>query len=209
MDALIGYFGGHAHETQALMGRRPVGGLDYPDSQAAGSISFDYPHATRLALDHLLSTDRSRLAFLDSNQGGPGDSRGAAVAAAADLGVPLSVVEAAPSAEGAQETVVALLANHAGGDGLLAFNDLMAAGALKAFRALGKFVPEECAAAGMDGIPLGELVTPELTTFSLDLRAVGRAAVGLVFSLLSGAAAADSHATSLVLRHELDIRQSA
>lgn len=210
VDALIGYLGEHAHEAQVVMGRRPVVGLDYPDSQAAGSISFDYPHAARLALDHLLSTGRSRLAFLDSNQGGPAASRGAAVAAvAADLGVPLSAVEAAPSAEEAQAAVVVLLGNQPGMDGLLVFNDLMAAGALKAPRTSGKSVPEDCAVVGMDGIPLGELVTPELTTLSLDLRAVGRAAVGLVDSLLSGAVAAGSPASSLVLRHELVIRQSA
>ena len=65
-----------------------------------------------------------------------------------------------------------------------------------------------CAVIGMDGIPLGELVTPELTTLSLDLRAVGRAAVDLLDGLLSGAIEARG-GPALVLRHDLVLRQSA
>jgi DNA-binding LacI/PurR family transcriptional regulator len=94
-------------------------------------------------------------------------------------------------------------------DGLLAFNDLMAAGALKALAGSGRSVPDDCAVIGMDGIPLGELVTPELTTLSLNLRDVGRTAVDLLDGLLSGAVVARSAEADLRLRHELIIRQSA
>ena len=99
---------------------------------------------------------------------------------------------------------------HDGGiDGLLVFNDLMAAGALKALHDAGRRVPEDCAVIGMDGIPLGELVTPELTTLSLDLRAVGRAAVDLVDNLMSGRIQAGSPDSELFLKHQLVLRQSA
>jgi len=70
-------------------------------------------------------------------------------------------------------------------------------------------VPGDCAVIGMDGIPLGELLTPELTTLALDLRAVGRAAVDLVDNLLTGTVEAGSEHAMLVLRHELVLRQSA
>jgi DNA-binding LacI/PurR family transcriptional regulator len=89
------------------------------------------------------------------------------------------------------------------------FNDLMAAGALKGLHDAGLKVPEDCAVIGMDGIALGELVTPELTTLSLDLRAVGRAAVDLVDNLLSGMVQAGSPEAALVLKHQLVLRQSA
>jgi DNA-binding LacI/PurR family transcriptional regulator len=70
-------------------------------------------------------------------------------------------------------------------------------------------VPEDCVVIGMDGIPLGELVSPELTTLSLDLKAVGRAAVDLVDNLLSGRIQAGSPDSALVLNHQLVLRQSA
>jgi DNA-binding LacI/PurR family transcriptional regulator len=62
---------------------------------------------------------------------------------------------------------------------------------------------------GMDGIPLGELLTPELTTLSLDLRAVGRAAVGLLDGLLSGSIQDRGPEAYLTLQHQLIVRQSA
>jgi DNA-binding LacI/PurR family transcriptional regulator len=102
-----------------------------------------------------------------------------------------------------------MLKEHGGIDGLLVFNDLMAAGALKALSDAGRTVPGDCAVIGMDGIPLGELVTPELTTLALDLRAVGRSAVDLVDNLLSGATQAGSEEAKLILKHELVLRQSA
>jgi DNA-binding LacI/PurR family transcriptional regulator len=61
----------------------------------------------------------------------------------------------------------------------------------------------------MDGIPLGELLTPELTTLALDLRAVGRAAVGLLDGLLTGAIQDRTPGAHLTLQHQLVLRQSA
>jgi DNA-binding LacI/PurR family transcriptional regulator len=210
VDAVIGYLAQDSDEAQTLMGRRPVVGLDFPDSRAAGSISFDYPYAAKLALDHFLSRGRKKIAFLDSDHGGPSGSRGSAAAAVADgLGIALMRLQAAPSATSARKAVGEFLASHRDVDGLLSFNDLMAAGALKALQDSGRSVPEDCAVIGMDGIPLGELVTPELTTLSLDLRNVGRTAVDLLEELLSGAVEVGTPETALTLRHELIVRKSA
>ncbi|HEU4666189.1 MAG TPA: LacI family DNA-binding transcriptional regulator [Arthrobacter sp.] len=210
VDALIGYFGASSHEAQSVMGRRPVVVLDDPAGQAAGRISFDYPHAARLALEHLLGSQCRRIAYLDSGQEGTATTRGLAVAAAAsDAGIEIMTYQAADTAPAARESVRSLLEQHVTFDGLLVFNDLMAAGALKALHDAGRAVPRDCAVIGMDGIPLGELVTPELTTLALDLRAVGRAAVGLVADLLSGTVDAGSPEATLVLKHQLVLRQSA
>lgn len=210
VDAVIGYLGSHAAEAQSVMGRRPVVVLDDPDAQAAGGISFDYAHAARLGLERLMGVARTSIAYLDSGPETLLSARGAAVAqAAADLGLSLAVVHAGESAEAARFAVGSLLDEHPAVDGLLAFNDVMAAGALKALAATGRSVPRDCAVIGMDGIPLGVLVTPELTTLSLDLRAVGRAAVDLLAGLLTGAIAPGSPEARLTLRHELVIRGSA
>lgn len=210
VDALIGYLEPHPDEAQALMGRRPVVALDSPDAGTAGGISFDYRHAARLALNHLASRGCRNIIFLDSDQGGPASSRSSAAAAvAAQAGFHLTRVQAGPSAAAAR-TAVALLPTGSGHiDGILAFNDLMAAGALKALQEGGRPAPGDCAVIGMDGIPLGELLTPELTTLSLDLRAVGRAAVGLLDGLLSGTVTERSPDAFLTLQHQLVLRQSA
>lgn len=210
VDALIGYLGEHSGEAQALMGRRPVVILDHPAGQAAGGISFDYPHAARLALNHLAARGCRSIAYLDSNQGGTAAGRGVAVTAmAAEAGIDLRSCQAAPSARAARQVMVGLFSGQDQIDGLLAFNDLMAAGALKALQDCGKSAPGDCAVIGMDGIPLGELLTPELTTLFLDLRRVGSTAVDLLEGLLSGSVRPGSEDASLTLRHELIVRQSA
>lgn len=210
VDALIGYLGSHAAQAQSLMGRRPLVSLDYPAGQAAGRISFDYHHAARQALDYLVHSGRTRIAFLDSDQGGPAASRGTAVAAVAvELGITLIRRAAGPSAPAARAAALDLATGQDAPDALLVFNDLMAAGALKALQEAGVSVPRECAVIGMDGIPLGELTSPELTTLSLDLRSVGRAAVDLLEGLLSGVVAAGTEQSALVLQHELVRRESA
>jgi len=210
VDALIGYLAPHSDEAQDIMGRRPVVALDSPDAGTAGGIAFDFHHAARLALAHLASRGCRNIAFLDSGQGGPPSSRSAAAAAvAAEAGIQLTRVEAEPTAGAAKLAVAALAARAGRPDGILAFNDLMAAGVLKALQEAGVAVPGDCAVMGMDGIPLGELLTPELTTLSLDLRAVGRAAVGLLDGLLSGSLPERSPAAYLTLQHQLVLRQSA
>ncbi|UUL76940.1 LacI family transcriptional regulator [Pseudarthrobacter sp. Fe7] len=210
VDALIGYLAPHPDEAQGLMGPRPVVALDSPDAATAGGISFDYQHAARLALTHLSSRGCRNIIFLDSDQGGPAGSRSTAAAAvAAQTGIHLTRIQAAPSAAAAKSAVALLATGGERIDGILAFNDLMAAGALKALQEAGRSVPADCSVIGMDGIPLGELLTPELTTLSLDLRSVGRAAVGLLDGLLSGAVRGRSPEAFLTLQHELVLRQSA
>ncbi|MBD1540620.1 LacI family transcriptional regulator [Arthrobacter sp. S1_S22] len=210
VDALVGYLGASSTEAQSMMGRRPVVVLDYPSGQAAGLISFDYAYAAQLALERLNSAQCRRIAYLDADLEGAATTRGLAVAAAAaDAGIELTLRQSADSASAAREAVRSMLEHDGGIDGLLVFNDLMAAGALKALHDAGRRVPEDCAVIGMDGIPLGELVTPELTTLSLDLRAVGRAAVDLVDNLMSGRIQAGSPDSELFLKHQLVLRQSA
>ncbi|WP_159824170.1 LacI family DNA-binding transcriptional regulator [Arthrobacter sp. 9AX] len=210
VDALVGYLGERSSDAQTMMGRRPVVVLDYPAGRAAGGICFDYSYGAGLALERFQAEGRRRIAYLDSDQEGPATTRGVAVAAAAaGAGMEIIVRRSADSAPAARDEVRGILAEHGGIDGLLVFNDLMAAGALKGLHDAGRAVPEDCGVIGMDGIPLGELVTPELTTLALDLRAVGRSAVDLVDNLLSGAIHPGSAEANLVLKHQLVLRQSA
>lgn len=93
----------------------------------------------------------------------------------------------------------ALLDRHPDADALFGFNDLVAIGALRALRARGVRVPEDCAVVGFDGLALGELVTPALTSVRLDTRRLGALAVGQVRHLLTGARPVEPAALSCEL----------
>jgi DNA-binding LacI/PurR family transcriptional regulator len=231
VDAVIGYLGGYADQAQAALGRRPLIVLDEIPGGAAGSINFDYNQAAKLAVDHMRNTNRVRIAYLDacesrhpgltpesqdpmlpSHVGGSGPCtvRGKAVADRLDqIRTPWSLITAEETAGAARVAAGALFQDRPETDGVLVFNDLMAAGVLKAAADAGLRVPEDCAVVGMDGIPLGELLTPELSTLALDLREVGRAAVELLDGLLAGAIAPGSDAARLTLEHRLVLRESA
>jgi DNA-binding LacI/PurR family transcriptional regulator len=233
VDAVIGYLGGAADEAQAILGRRPLVVLDQPAGSASGGIAFDYTHAARTALEHLQARGCRQLAYIDRAWAGtehsspepagaagprPGTDpvqgvvtvRGQAFSrSAADSGIALAVSAAPESADAARKVTRRLLDEHPQTDGIVVFNDLMAAGVLKALADVGRAVPADCAVIGMDGIPLGELLTPELSTLALDLREVGRAAVELLDGLLTGSLEPGGPGTDLLLRHHLVLRQSA
>lgn len=65
---------------------------------------------------------------------------------------------------------------------LLAINDLLAIGALRAASDLGLRVPADLSVVGYDDIPLASYLTPRLTTSSKDMVRVGREAVKLLLA---------------------------
>jgi LacI family transcriptional regulator len=68
-------------------------------------------------------------------------------------------------------------------------------------------VPEDLAVAGFDGLTLGSLVDPPLTTLAIDKRALGRLAVEQAAQMLAGEP--PSTGPDVWIRPELVIRGSA
>ena len=73
---------------------------------------------------------------------------------------------------------------------MLVYNDLLALGVLGALRDRGRRVPDDVRVAGIDGLSIGELVAPRLTTLALDMAEVGRLATELVLGMRRGRAPA-------------------
>jgi LacI family transcriptional regulator len=69
---------------------------------------------------------------------------------------------------------------------LVCANDQMAIGALEVLERRGMRVPEDIAVVGFDGIPLGRVVRPGLTTVTQPMRLLGETAVDLLAERLGG-----------------------
>ncbi|MEV0896285.1 substrate-binding domain-containing protein [Actinoplanes sp. NPDC049802] len=69
---------------------------------------------------------------------------------------------------------------------LVAFNDKMAIGALRAAAERGLRVPGDLSVAGFDDIDLGQACRPMLTTVRQPLAEMGRMAVHLLLRMLGG-----------------------
>ncbi|MEE1798352.1 LacI family DNA-binding transcriptional regulator [Streptomyces sp. NPDC101062] len=70
-------------------------------------------------------------------------------------------------------------------EAMLFANDQMAVGALRALDRRGVRVPEDIAVTGFDGIPLGRIVQPALTTVRQPIRHLGEQAVELLVQRLA------------------------
>ena len=92
----------------------------------------------------------------------------------------------APMVEGAYQDMKSILER---GERLascyFADNDLIAAGAMKAFREAGYRIPEDIAVIGFDNTSLCELLDPPLTTVHVPKQAMGRFAVLRLLHLMS------------------------
>lgn len=97
----------------------------------------------------------------------------------------------------------------AAADAVLGFNDLTACGLLKGFRRAGVAVPDQVRVAGIDGLSLCTVVSPELTTLALDLDEVAEHAVDLAIEIFDGRAApGETEGTARKVSHRLLVRES-
>ncbi|GEN88151.1 LacI family DNA-binding transcriptional regulator [Oceanobacillus sp. FSL W8-0428] len=82
--------------------------------------------------------------------------------------------------EGAYQAVKELIKKHPEIDGIFAANDLMGVGVLKAAEALNLRVPEDLSVIGFDGIELGKITTPALTTMGQPIYEIGQRAAEII-----------------------------
>lgn len=107
---------------------------------------------------------------------------------------------------GHREALEAALAT--GADALVAFNDELAVRLLRALRLMEVDVPGQVRLVGIDGLEIGSLVTPELTSLSVDLEAVARATVDLVAGMLDGTVPLTGPGAHRVVPYHLEVRAS-
>lgn len=165
-------------------------GIDVP------SVSVDNKKAARLGADHLIEQGCERVAFV----GGPRgytvskDRKEGYEAALTSRGLEFReeyTVDSDFTPGGGYEAFVRMTKALARAglplpDGVLAGNDQMAIGLLKAAKDLGLRVPGDLALAGIGDIPTAVYVDPPLTTVSLPLKAMGRAAAKSLLTLVKG-----------------------
>jgi LacI family transcriptional regulator len=104
-------------------------------------------------------------------------------------GVPADHVRVLPgpfTREGGYDAANALLADGLGATCVFAVNDVMAVGAMAAFRDAGLSVPEDVSVAGFDDIATLRDVTPRLTTVRLPLEEMGTRVARLALDPAAG-----------------------
>lgn len=166
------------------------------------TIGIDSAIGMTQAVEHLSALGHRRVGYLAGPAASWSDAqrRGALHQAARKHRLRVSIVDAGSTSAAGHQALPDLLRHRV--TAVLAFNDLVALGALARLRAMGRTVPAELSVVGFDDIPVAEFVAPPLTTVRLPKVELGRRAGGLLRELLvdGGTAREERLPSSLVVR---------
>ncbi|MFJ3668640.1 LacI family DNA-binding transcriptional regulator [Streptomyces sp. NPDC090106] len=191
-DAVVGYFKNDDAVLARLLGGVPLVLLERgPQQTRFGAVGIDVAAGLRQGMAHLVDAGHRRIGLLDGDGlSGPGPRRTAFLREARRHGLPVDeswiVLCSEHSVAGGEAGAARLLAGQPGITAVVGFNDLIAVGAMRAARSAGRRVPDDLAVLGFDGLALGELVEPALTTLHIDKRRLGMLAVEQVARLRAG-----------------------
>jgi LacI family transcriptional regulator len=155
------------------------------------TISSDNRSGGELAARHLAELGHRRLGLIGAPPPRNGDSparlAGAqeALDAAGIDGSAIQVVIDDAVVAGGQRAAARILGHDAGVTALVAYNDLMAIGAMRAVRAAGLRVPTDVSVVGFDDVDLAAYVDPPLTTVAQATSEMGHWAVTQLASELA------------------------
>lgn len=176
-------------------------------------IVVDLKNGTYRATRHLLNLNHTRIAFLN----GPSISETAGLRqngvewALSEAGLELRAEwcpSSFPDVDGGFQAMSALLALPQDNrpTGVIAYNDLMALGALHAIRAHGLQVPGDISIIGIDDIAMASHANPPLTTLSTPKHRMGRLAVQILRRMRDGQAPPEESYT--LMESRLIVRES-
>lgn len=186
VDAVVGHFDGAEDALVAASAGLPLVMLERPATRpGVHSVEMDLRLGMQILLSELRGRGGRRVGMIDSDYSlraegryVPSPRRTYFEEFAPDCAE--CVVVGAESIVGGAEALQRMVAEHPDVDSVIVFNDLMALGAIQAAHALHLAVPERLRIVGIDGLSLGDAVSPLLSTLAIDRRAMAEAALAIV-----------------------------
>jgi LacI family transcriptional regulator len=178
-------------------------------ASVAGSVRVDHEHGAQLGVRHLRAGGCRRIGVLAGPpESHAGHERRRGIAAELERhGLRLAdadVEPGPPTLDGGARAAAALLRRRPELDGLMCFNDLVAAGALQALAEHGRRVPDDVAVVGYDDIPFARMFTPPLTTLHVPTYELGAHAMRMLLTRMDGR----QRSVGIVVQPELVVRGS-
>jgi LacI family transcriptional regulator len=203
VDAIIGYLPFSNETDFASLARGvPIVQLEKrATTPGVHSVELDFRGGISEMISALRDKGARRFAMIDaSNRATRGDPAGSPRRQFFEqaVGVPCSVVTEPESVAGGIQGFRSLLERDPEIDAVLAFNDLMAMGAVHGAQAMGIDVPGRVRIVGIDGISLGEAINPSLSSLSLETQRVAAEAVAILAQIFAGAPAPAASITRVV-----------
>jgi len=184
---------------------RPIAG-----GEALTYVDADNVEGARMAVKYLLDQGRTAIATI---AGPPDMSPGVdrllgyrKAMAVLDCGDPGMISYGDFSRQAGEHALSRLIDHRPGIDAVFVASDLMAVGALRALRRLGRRVPDDVAVIGFDDSPLAQHTDPRLSTVRQPVDAMASRMVRELLNLIAMSGREPSHT---ILPTELVLRESA
>jgi DNA-binding LacI/PurR family transcriptional regulator len=176
-------------------------------------VDIDGAAGMRMVVDHLLGNGHRRIAALalpEDSRVGENRMEGylAALHAAGIIPSHELIARGEGSARYGKQAAARLLDGPASQrpTAIVAFNDMMAIGAMEAIREKGLLVGDDIALTGFDDNPMSQYLSPSLTSVSHPVWEVGQQVMSILLGILNQTPPED---TSLLLPPKLIIRESS
>jgi LacI family transcriptional regulator len=186
--------------------QRPVIVLNRAVSDVPCVIT-DNPRGMRRAVEHLAGLGHQRITYLAGPEASWADGMRWRSLRESAMELELHVRRIGPfppTVAGGAQAAAEFATNPT--SAVIAYNDLVAIGAIRALTSMGARIPRDVSVIGFDNIFAAELVTPPLTTVAAPLGAMGRTAVGNLLAIVRGARPRSQAPVSLPCK--LVVRQS-
>lgn len=183
---LVSSFILESKEAQTTLARIRKRGLPIVElSYGEDSVSVDYSKATEEVMSYLLSLGHRCIGLIYGVGGHElaEDRLQPYRAFLESVGIPVDediIIECGPTIEDGYQAAKELLELDPRPTAILAINDLLAMGALRAAADLELHVPNDLSLVGYDNIPMANYLVPRLTSVTKDARTLGRKAFELL-----------------------------
>ncbi|MEK5039803.1 LacI family DNA-binding transcriptional regulator [Sporosarcina sp. FSL K6-3457] len=166
----------------------PIVALDRTIHTSIPTVSSNNKEGARMGTTYLLEQGCRNIVCLRGPEGlGPADDRLAGfLEAVKEKNITTHIIECPFHFEQSEKIAQEFLSDTKGIDGVFASSDVSAAGVLKAAHTLGIAVPDDLQVVGFDGITLGGMLTPGLTTVAQDVYKMGTLATRMLIKLIEG-----------------------
>ena len=173
-----------SEEAQATLEQVRGRGLpivELSENYGVDSIGTDYREATMEVMSYLLSLGHRRIGLIYGFGGHElaEDRRQPYRTSLEVAGIPIDeslIVECGPTIEDGYQAAKKLLELSPRPTAIIAINDLLSVGAVRAAADVGFRVPDDLSLVGFDDIPMANYLVPRLTTVTKDAHASGKKA---------------------------------
>ncbi|MAT44971.1 MAG: hypothetical protein CL609_21775 [Anaerolineaceae bacterium] len=163
---------------------------DVSKNEEIGWVALDDVKAGYMAAKHLLDLGHRDILCITGlqNEACTKDRNQGIFQAFAEYGVPLDsekIINGDWAATSAYQAVESALKNNMKFTAVLAENDRMAIGAMRAFRDAGFSVPDQYSVIGIDDMPLASYFDPPLTTIQQNVTEIGKEAAEMLIQKIA------------------------